>query len=61
MENITEEHICNVVDCNTVASHKCTCKIVVQDTNREEIHSVWFCHDHYMRQKAIQYEHERVI
>jgi hypothetical protein len=61
MENITEEHICNAVGCNAIAIHKCKCSIVIQDTNEKVIENVWFCHDCYMRQKAIQYEHERVI
>ncbi len=65
MENINEpmidEHTCCAVGCNAIADHRCKCRIVIQDTNKEVIEYIWICHNCYMRQKAIQYKHERVI
>ncbi len=58
MENITEpmidEHICCAVGCNAIADHKCKCRIVIQDTNKEVIEDIWICHNCYMRQKAME-------
>ena len=39
---------------SAIATHKCKCKIVIQNTNEEVIEDIWICHNCYMRQKAME-------
>ena len=55
-----DKNLCNAVDCNAISDHILKCMIELE-SGEEEIHTIKFCHDHYLRQKALEYHMEEHI
>ena len=49
-------NLCMAVDCITISDHACKCRVDVD--GKEHIQTIYFCHDHYLRQKALEYNRE---
>ena len=60
MINLTmiNEHLCNAVDCKAIAEKTITAMIELSTTGKTEKHTIRLCLDHYLQQKAIEYESE---
>ena len=52
------EHLCNAVDCKAIAEKTITAMIELSTTGKTEKHTIRLCLDHYLQQKAIEYESE---
>ena len=52
-----DKNLCNAVDCNALSIHTLKC-IVELESGKKETHTIKFCHDHYLRQKALEYNME---
>ena len=55
-----DKNLCNAVDCIAISAHTLKCVIELEG-GKEEIHTIKFCHDHYLRQKAIEYNMEEHV
>ena len=51
-----DENLCMAVDCMTISDHACKCRVSIDGV--EVIQTIYFCHDHYLRQKALEYNME---
>ena len=55
-----DKNLCNAVDCIAISDHTLKCAIELEG-GKKEIHTIKFCHDHYLRQKAIEYNMEEYV
>ena len=55
-----DRNLCNAVDCMAISDHTLKC-VIELESGKEEIHTIKFCHDHYLRQKALEYNMEEHI
>ena len=55
-----DKNLCNAVDCIAISDHTLKC-IVELESGEHQTHTIKFCHDHYLRQKAIEYNMEEHI
>ena len=51
-----DNNLCMAVDCIAISDH--TCKCVVNVDGKDEIYTINFCNDHYLRQKALEYNRQ---
>ena len=51
---------CNAIGCHNTAEMKCQCSVFVIKSNKHEIHDVFFCRGCYLKQKAMEYEMNKV-
>tara|TARA_R100000963_G_C4644825_1_gene108809 strand:+ start:1292 stop:1474 length:183 start_codon:yes stop_codon:yes gene_type:complete len=51
-----DKNLCQAVDCKNICDHISKCVIIVD--NKERIEEIRFCHDHFLRQKAVDYQNE---
>tara|TARA_R110002020_G_scaffold231105_1_gene442208 strand:+ start:303 stop:470 length:168 start_codon:yes stop_codon:yes gene_type:complete len=50
------KNLCQAVDCKSIYDHMCKCLVNVD--GKETIQQVRFCHDHFLMQKAVDYNNE---
>jgi len=50
---MTDKNLCMAVDCLAIADKICKC--VVNVKGKDTIQTIRFCKDHYLRQKALEY------
>ena len=48
-----DTNLCMALDCLSISDH--TCKCVVEVDGKDTIQTIRFCNDHYLRQKALEY------
>jgi len=48
-----DSNLCMAVDCIAISDH--TCKCMVNVDGEDQVHTIHFCNDHYLRQKALDY------
>ena len=51
----TDHMLCMAVDCKAIATIKCKCIVHMEENDKEEIHTIRFCREHYLSQKAMEY------
>ena len=54
-----DENLCNAVGCKAISDHTTKC-IVELESGEHQVHTIKFCHDHYLRQKAFEYGMRKV-
>ncbi len=57
---MTKMNECNAIGCKKTAEMKCKCRMFIIKTNTYGIYDVLFCRNCYLKQKAIEYEHQKV-
>ena len=55
-----DKNLCNAVDCIAISDHTLNC-IIELESGEHQTHTIKFCHDHYLRQKALEYNMEEHI
>jgi hypothetical protein len=56
---MTDENLCMAVGCLTIADKICKCRVNVDGKDR--IETIRFCKDHFLRQKALDYNRQENI
>jgi len=55
-QTMKDENLCQAVGCLSMHDHVCKCIVNVDGKNVKA--TVRFCHDHFLRQKAVEYHKE---
>ena len=56
---MTDKNLCMAVDCLAIADKICKC--VVNVKGKDTIQTIRFCKDHFLRQKALEYNKQENI